>query len=142
LAGGVTTEGVAEALEEPLDPPEPPLDPPGIVIVTETVEPVPIRFVAPTVTVTLEPAVKPESSQKVSVLFTNVHDRFTEYAVIAAPPSSVGTVHDARAVVFDSAVAVSPVGAAGAVAGTPKAVAVFEESSEPLTDVIATTLTS
>jgi hypothetical protein len=101
-----------------------------------------MRLVAPTVTVTVEPAVNPESSQKVSVLFTNVHDRFTEYAVIAAPPSSVGTVHDARAVVFDSAVAVSPVGAAGAVAGTPKAVAVFEESSEPLTDVIATTLTS
>ena len=56
-------------------PPELPLDPPpeapGIVIDTETVVPVPIRFVAPIVTVTVEPAVKPVTLQKVSVATAN-----------------------------------------------------------------------
>jgi hypothetical protein len=109
---------------------------------TDTLEPVPIRFVAPTVTVTVEPAVNPDSSQNVSVAFTNVHERFTEYAVTAAPPSSRGALHDANAVVFDCATTARSVGASGTVAGTPNAVAVFDESSEEFALVIATTFTS
>lgn len=135
-----TVAGEAAPPEEP--PPGDPDEPPGIVIDTDTVDPVPIRFVAPTLTVTVEPALNPDSSQNVSVAFTNVQDRFTEYPVIADPPSSRGALHDATAVVFDSAVAVSPVGATGAVAGTPNAVAVFDDSAEPFTDVRATTFTS
>jgi hypothetical protein len=99
-------------------------------------------LVAPTLTVTVEPAVKPESSQNVSVAFTNVHDRFTEYAVITEPPSSTGALHDATAVVFDKAVAVSPVAAPGTVAGTPNAVDVFDDKAVEFTDVIATIFTS
>ena len=105
-------------------------------------DPDPIRFVAPTVTVTPAPAVNPESSQNVSVAFTNVHDRFTEYALILSPPSSAGAVHDANAVVFDSDDTTKPVGASGTVAGTPNAFAVFDESSEEFAFVIATTFTS
>ena len=135
-----TVAGEAAPPEEP--PPGDPEEPPGIVIDTETVDPVPIRLVAPTVTVTREPAVRPVRAQKASVAFTKVQERFTEYAVIAEPPSSTGAVHDATAVVFESAVAVSPVGATGAVAGTPKAVAVFDESSEPLAVEIVTIFTS
>ena len=59
-------------------------------------DPVPIRFVAPTLTVTVEPALNPDSSQNVSVAFTNVQDRFTEYPVIADPPSSTGARTDRR----------------------------------------------
>jgi hypothetical protein len=119
-----------------------PEEPPGIVTDTDTVEPVPIRFVAPTVTVTRAPAVRPLTVQNVSVAFTNVHERFTEYALILSPPSSAGAVHDANAVVFDSDDTTKPVGASGTVAGTPNAVAVFDESSEEFALVIATTFTS
>jgi hypothetical protein len=44
--------------------------------------------------------------------------------------------------VFDSDDTTKPVGASGTVAGTPNAVAVFEESAVELTDVIATIFTS
>ena len=135
-----TAAGEAAPPEEP--PPGDPEEPPGIVIDTETVDPVPIRFVAPTLTVTVEPALNPESSQNVSVAFTNVQDRFTEYPVIADPPSSTGALHDATAEVFDTDAKVNPVGASGAVAGTPNAVDVFDDSAVPLTEVSATTCTS
>ena len=135
------TVGVA-GVPRPDEPDEPPEPPPGIVIIAETVEPVPIRLVAPTVTVTREPAVKPVNVQKVSVALTKVQERFTEYAVIAEPPSSTGAVHDATAEVFDRDANVIPVGASGAVAGTPSAVAVFDESAVPFTEVSATTFTS
>lgn len=138
---GVTT-GVVAGVVRPDEPEEPPELPPGIVIIADTVEPVPIRFVAPTVTVTLEPAVRPVSVQKVSVALTNVQERFTEYSVIADPPSSTGAVQDATAEVFESDANVIPVGASGAVAGTPSAVAVFDESSEPLAVEIVTIFTS
>ena len=135
------TVGVA-GVPRPDEPDEPPEPPPGIVIIAETVEPVPMRFVAPTVTVTREPAVRPVRVQKVSVALTKVQERFTEYAVIAAPPSSTGAVHDATADVFDRDANVIPVGASGAVAGTPSAVAVFDDSAVSFTDVRATTFTS
>ena len=61
----------------PPPPPPPPEEPPGIVILTDVVAPVPIRFVAPTETVMLEPAVRPLSSQTASVGLTNVHARLT-----------------------------------------------------------------
>ena len=129
-------------MPRPDEPDEPPELPPGIVMIAETVGPVPIRFVAPTVTVTREPAVKPVNVQKVSVALTKVQERFTEYAVIAEPPSSAGAVQDATADVFESDANVIPVGASGAVAGTPSAVAVFDESAVSFTDVSATTFTS
>jgi hypothetical protein len=140
VAGVGAALTVSPPPEEP--PPEEPDEPPGIVTDTDTVEPVPIRLVPPTDTVTVEPAVKPESSQKVSVAFTNVHDRFTEYAVIAEPPSSSGALHDAKAVVLERAAAVSLLAAPGTVAGTPNAVDVFDESSVEFAFVIATTFTS
>ena len=105
-------------------------------------DPVPIRFVAPTDTVTRAPAVRPLRVQNLSVTFTNVQERFTEYALILSPPSSAGAVHDANAVVFESDDTTKSFGASGTVAGTPNAVAVFEESAVELTEVIATIFTS
>jgi len=142
-AEGVVTVGVTVGAvrDDELEDDEPD-EPPGIVITYDTVEPVPIRFVAPTDTVTRAPAVRPLSVQNVSVAFTNVHERFTEYALMLSPPSSAGAVHDANAVVFDSDDTTRPVGASGTVAGTPNAVAVFEDSAVEFTEVIATIFTS
>jgi hypothetical protein len=61
---------------------------------------------------------------------------------MAAPPSSLGALHDATAVVFDVEATVKAVGASGAVAGTPSAVAVLEDNSEPFAEEIVTSFTS
>jgi hypothetical protein len=78
-AGGEVAPGVTpeEPPEEPLEPPPEPEEPRGIVMDTTIAEPVPIRFVAPTETVTSEPAARPEIVQKVSVALTKVQAIFT-----------------------------------------------------------------
>ena len=142
LFGGGTKDGVEEELLDPPEDPDPPLEPPGMVMVTETCDPVPMRLVAPTVTDTLEPAVNPDREQTVSVAETNVQERLTEYAVTAAPPSSIGALQDTTAVVFERALTLRDDGEAGTVAGTPRAVAVLEESSEPFALDTVTSFTS
>ena len=88
-----------------------------------------MMLVAPTLNVTVEPGVRPESVQKVSVGFSNTQVRPVRYEVISAPPLSVGALQLARAVVLSSAARPSAVGGSGMVAGTPQAITVFEANS-------------